>query len=60
MDNLQLRNFLKLSAATALIPAFGLPAFAFKNKPVADKKILADFTGDGLTKMPPTTSPPWQ
>ena len=48
MDNLQRRNFLKLSAATALIPALGLPAFAFKNKPVADKNILADFTGDGL------------
>jgi threonine aldolase len=47
MENLQRRKFLKLSAATALIPALGLPAFAFKSKPV-DKKIIADLTGDGL------------
>jgi threonine aldolase len=47
MNKLQRRNFLKLSAASALIPALGLPAFAFKNKP-ADKKTIADFTGDGL------------
>jgi len=47
MRNLQRRNFLKLAAASALIPATGLPAFAFKNK-FADKKTIADFTGDGL------------
>ena len=47
MNKLQRRNFLKLSAASALIPAFGLPAFAFKNK-MADKKTIADFTGDGI------------
>lgn len=47
MKNLQRRNFLKLAAASALIPATGLPAFAFKNK-LADKKTVADFSGDGL------------
>jgi threonine aldolase len=51
MNNLPRRNFIKLSAATALIPAMGLPAFAFKNKP-ADEKNLADFTGDGLNLTP--------
>jgi threonine aldolase len=51
MENLQRRKFLKLSAATAFIPALGLPAFAFKNKPV-EKKIMADFTGDGLNLSP--------
>ncbi len=47
MNNLQRRNFLKLAAASALIPATGLPAFAFNNK-FADKKIIGDFTGDGI------------
>ena len=47
MKNLERRNFLKLAAASALIPATGFPAFAFKNK-LADKKTVADFTGDGL------------
>lgn len=47
MNNLQRRNFLKLAASSALFPATGLPAFAFKNKN-PDKKSIADFTGDGL------------
>jgi threonine aldolase len=48
MNKLQRRRFLKLSATSALIPAIGLPAFAISNNKVADKKSLADFTGDGL------------
>jgi threonine aldolase len=52
MNKLQRRNFLKLSAATALIPAMGLPAYAVANKITADKKTLADFTGDGLNLTP--------
>ena len=52
MKNLQRRHFLKLSAATALTPALGFPAFAFTNKVVDDKKIIADFTGDGLNLSP--------
>jgi len=51
MNNLQRRNFLKLAATSALIPATGLPAFAFKNK-AADKKTVADFRGDGLNHSP--------
>lgn len=47
MSNLERRNFLKLAAASALIPATGLPAFAFNNK-LADKKIIGDLTGDGI------------
>ena len=47
MNNLQRRNFLKLAAASALLPATGLPSFAFNNK-LADKKAIADFTGDGI------------
>jgi hypothetical protein len=52
MNNMLRRNFLKLSATTALIPAMGLPAFAFPKKTAADKKNLADFTGDGLNLTP--------
>ena len=52
MNNMLRRNFLKLSATTALIPAVGLPAFAFASKTAADKKSLADFTGDGLNLTP--------
>ncbi|MEO5684101.1 MAG: beta-eliminating lyase-related protein [Chitinophagaceae bacterium] len=52
MNNVQRRHFLKLSAAAALIPGWGLPALAFNKKPAADKKILADFTGDGLHLSP--------
>jgi threonine aldolase len=52
MNNMQRRNFLKLSAVTALVPAMGLPAFAFSNRTVADKKSMADFTGDGLNLTP--------
>ena len=51
MNNLQRRNFLKLAATSALIPATGLPAFAFKNK-AADNKTVADFRGDGLNHSP--------
>jgi threonine aldolase len=52
MRHLPRRNFLKLSAATALAPGLGLPGFAFTGKPADDKKILADFTGDGLNLSP--------
>ena len=52
MSNLHRRNFLKLSAGTALLPAFGLPGFASGNKPADDKKTIADFTGDGLNLSP--------
>lgn len=52
MSKLQRRNFLKLSATTALMPAFGLPAFADGKKIPTDKKTLADFTGDGLNLSP--------
>lgn len=48
MNKLQRRKFLQLSATSALMPAIGLPALAFTNNEVADKKNLADFTGDGL------------
>ena len=52
MRHLPRRNFLKLSAATALVPGWGLTGFAFTGKPADDKKILADFTGDGLNLSP--------
>lgn len=46
------RKFLKLSAATALIPAFNLPAFA---SPVSTRDVknkLVDLRSDGLTLTP--------
>jgi threonine aldolase len=52
MNNMLRRNFLKISATTALAPALGLPAFASITKTTADKKSLADFIGDGLNLSP--------
>lgn len=51
MNNLQRRNFLKLAAASALIPATGLPAFGFNNK-FSDEKNIVDFRGDGINISP--------
>ena len=52
MSNLQRRDFLKLSAGTAFMPVLGMPGHASANKITDDKKILADFTGDGLNLSP--------
>ena len=49
---MQRRNFLKLSTSAAVVPAFGLPGFAFGKQPGDPKKVLADFTGDGLNLSP--------
>ncbi len=54
MDNLHRRNFIKLSTAGALIPAFALPTFASKHEAVNTKsqKMIVDFTTDGLNLSP--------
>lgn len=45
------RNFLKISAASALLPAFSLPAFGLA-KPNEGKKNKVDLTADGLNLTP--------
>lgn len=46
------RNFLKLSAATALVPAFNLSSFGSPASLNEDKKKLVDLTSDGLNLTP--------
>ncbi|MEO8172726.1 MAG: beta-eliminating lyase-related protein [Sediminibacterium sp.] len=43
------RIFLKLSTTAAAIPALSIPGFAFEKQAEDSPKILADFTGDGLS-----------
>ncbi len=49
---MQRRNFLKLSATAAAIPALSFPGFAFNGQTADTPKIIADFMGDGLNLTP--------
>lgn len=50
--NLLRRNFLKLSATTALLPAFNLTSLGSPASSIDDKKKLVDLTSDGLNLTP--------